>query len=59
MKWEDRDSVQKSFSIRFTVILIAGIIICIYKNYKNLIKNSNRSDISTTRAQIVRICPPC
>jgi hypothetical protein len=27
MKWEDRDSVQKSFSIRFTVILIAGIII--------------------------------
>jgi uncharacterized membrane protein len=34
MKWEDRDSVQKSFSIRFTVTLIAGIIIWIYKIIK-------------------------
>jgi hypothetical protein len=30
----DRDSVQKSFSIRFTVTLIAGIIIWIYKIIK-------------------------
>jgi hypothetical protein len=34
MKWEDRDSVQKIFYIRFTVTLIAGIIIWIYKIIK-------------------------
>jgi hypothetical protein len=34
MKWEDRDSVQNLFSIRFTVTLIAGIIIWIYKIIK-------------------------
>lgn len=34
IKWEDRDSIGKSFSIRFTVILVLGIILLIYKFLK-------------------------
>ncbi len=34
IKWEDRDSVEKSFSIRFTVLLVAGIILLTYKILK-------------------------
>jgi len=35
IKWEERDSVEKSYSIRLTVILIAGIILWIFKIIKN------------------------
>jgi hypothetical protein len=34
IKWEDRDSVEKSFSIRFIVLLIVGIILLTYKILK-------------------------
>lgn len=34
IKWEDRDSVEKSFSIRFTVIIVTGIVLLAYKILK-------------------------
>lgn len=39
IKWEDRDSIEKSFSIRFTVLLVVVIILWIYKilKEKNLV----------------------
>jgi hypothetical protein len=35
IKWEDRDSVENSFSIRFTVLLVAVIILIAYKILKD------------------------
>ena len=34
IKWEDRDSIEKSFSIRFTVIIVTGIVLLAYKILK-------------------------
>lgn len=31
IKWKDRDSIEKSYSIRFIVFLVAGIILWIFK----------------------------
>lgn len=31
IKWEERDSIEKSYSVRLTIILIAGIILWILK----------------------------
>jgi hypothetical protein len=31
IKWKERDSIEKSYSIRFIVILVAGIILWILK----------------------------
>jgi hypothetical protein len=35
IKWEDRDSIEKSFSIRFTVIIVTGIVLLAYKILKD------------------------
>ncbi len=35
MKWEERDSVEKSYSVRLTIILIVGIILLIFKIIKS------------------------
>lgn len=35
IKWENRDSVSKSFSIRLIVILVVGIIAITIKIFKN------------------------
>ncbi|SDZ87421.1 hypothetical protein SAMN05443667_101114 [Flavobacterium gillisiae] len=35
MKWEERDSVEKSYSNRLTAILVAGILLWIYKIMKS------------------------
>ena len=35
IKWEERDSIGKSFSIRFIVILVVSIILWIYKIIKS------------------------
>jgi len=34
IKWEDRISIEKSFSIRFIVLLVTGIVLLIYKILK-------------------------
>jgi Tfp pilus assembly protein PilO len=31
MKWEERDSIEKSYANRLTAILVAGILLWIYK----------------------------
>lgn len=35
IKWEERDSIEKSYSIRLTIFLIAGIILWILKIMNN------------------------
>lgn len=35
MKWENRDMVEKSYSIKFTVIMITGIILLALKIFKS------------------------
>ena len=35
IKWEKRDSIEKSYSIRLTIILITGIILWIVKIINN------------------------
>lgn len=35
IKWEERDSIEKSYSNRLTVILVAGILLWIFKILKS------------------------
>jgi hypothetical protein len=35
MKWEDRDSIEKSYSNTLTAILVAGVFLWIYKIIKS------------------------
>jgi Sec-independent protein translocase protein TatA len=35
IKWEERNSIEKSNSIRLTIIMIIGIILLIYQKFKN------------------------
>ncbi len=35
IKWEERDSIEKSYSIRLTILLVVGIILWIYKILKS------------------------
>ena len=35
IKWEERDSIEKSYSNRLTVILVTGILLWIYKIIKS------------------------
>jgi hypothetical protein len=31
IKWEERDSIEKSYSVRLTIILVVGIILWVFK----------------------------
>ncbi len=35
IKWEERDSIEKSYSIRFTILLVVGIVLWLYKILKS------------------------
>ena len=35
IKWEERNSIEKSYSIRLIVVLVAGIILLIYQKIKS------------------------
>gem|GEM_PF-2621942 len=35
MKWEKRDMVEKSYSIKFTIIIVVGIMLLIFKILKS------------------------
>ena len=35
IKWEDRSSIEKSYSNRLTIILVAGILLFLYKILKS------------------------
>jgi hypothetical protein len=35
IKWEERNSIEKSYSIRIIVVLIVGIILLIYQKIKS------------------------